>query len=74
MKLRTVLLASAMLAAASGGAFAQGAGNSMSGPSGTSNGSITTPQQTPTPGSANSQSQQKTTSPGSTNSGIKQDK
>lgn len=68
MKIRTVLLAGAMLAVVTGGAFAQGA---MSSPSGSS---VTTPQQTPTPGSANNQTQQKNKSPGSTDSGIKQDK
>jgi hypothetical protein len=74
MKIRTVLLASAMLAAATGAVFAQGTG--MSGPSGNSmsNGSVTTPQQTPTQGSANQQTQQKNKSPGATDSSIKQEK
>jgi hypothetical protein len=73
MKIRTVLLAGAMLATATGVAFAQGA---MSGPSGSSGSgaSVTTPQQTPTPGSANQQTQQKNKSPGSTDSGAKQEK
>lgn len=68
MKIRTVLLAGAMMAAVTGAAFAQGA---MSGPSGSS---VTTPQQTPTPSSANNQTQQKNQSPGSTSSGAKQEK
>jgi hypothetical protein len=63
-----------MLAAATGGAFAQGTGSGMSGPSGSSGSSVTTPQQTVTPGSSADQTKQKDKSPAATDSSVKQEK
>jgi hypothetical protein len=65
MKMKTLLLATALIAMATGGAFAQ-AGGAMSGQSGaTTSGTGPTPAQ---------KTQQKDASPAKTDSGAKQEK
>jgi hypothetical protein len=71
MKIRTVLLTTAMLAMASGAAFAQASSAPAGAPGAPGAPTATTPPQMQTPAT---QSQDKNASPASPNSGIKQEK